>query len=150
MRREWISEGKPRDKFAASGEEGSTAPQNASMTGASPSTVAAKIPSTPPPNTENDELYAATPRLQSKKKTVPSEDIITSESLFVSEDESDDQPPEDDLDTLLAEDAEKEKNVHATDETHSGEQAVREHTPLSQGHNFDDEMEVLAGMDDMW
>ena len=55
------------------------------------------------------------------------------------------QPPDDDLDALLAEDEMKQ----------SASTAVTARQGQAQGHtgqepNFDDEMEAMAGMDDMW
>ena len=54
------------------------------------------------------------------------------------------QPPDDELDALLAEDEMKEPTSTAV----TAKQEVQGYTGREE--NFDDEMEAMAGMDDMW
>ena len=68
------------------------------------------------------------------------------ESLFVSDDDQDSElrePPEDDLDALLAEDDARQCATTPT----SG---VNKDNGFTKPDNFDDEEEAMAGMDDMW
>ena len=70
-------------------------------------------------------------------------DAVGDESLFISDDEGEDQPAEDDLDALLAEDAHDVTKNADREATASLKEFV-------VADDFNDEMEVMAGMEDMW
>lgn len=152
MRKEWINEGRPRDPAEnwGTGEAKSNGqhPGPASGLGKSPETRPNEGSSTPAATNaidfDNGEIYDATPK--KVRETSTNHNQESDESLFLSEDEQvNAQPPDDDLDALLAEDEVKE----------SASTALTAKQGQAQGHtgqeaNFDDEMEAMAGMDDMW
>ena len=148
MRKEWINEGKLKETI----EDISTSTIKISKeTSATPkadelstSKDLATRPRTPTAHdTNDDDLYLATPKRPSNTSRQPS---APGDSLFISDDESGDHPPDDDLDLLLAEDGMKDANMKpAADDDFNDEykSVVREDT-------FDDEMEAMAGTDDIW
>ena len=152
MRKEWINEGRPRDPAEnwGTGEAKSNGqhPGPASGLGKSPETRPNEGSSTPAATNaidfDNVEIYDATPK--KVRETSTNHNQESDESLFLSEDEQvNAQPPDDDLDALLAEDEVKE----------TASTALTAKQGQAQGHtgqeaNFDDEMEAMAGMDDMW
>ncbi|KAL8694215.1 MAG: hypothetical protein Q9218_001102 [Villophora microphyllina] len=148
MRREWINEGKPRDKYLdppgeAEGlqrtDEGSremetdgNQPKISTNMGIEVSSAAS--------DSNGRDLYSASPRQKRDKGTqqLPSD---TAETLFLP---TDDHPPEDDLDALLAED-DFIINKYTLTSNAQPEEKTKE---PSKGDNFDDEMEAIAETDD--
>ncbi|KAL8862343.1 MAG: hypothetical protein Q9178_001352 [Gyalolechia marmorata] len=145
MRREWIHEGKPREKYndmdAPKGAEGVFRPDSKPKNHV---TVVDndRIDKTPGTkqmsNLHNEDLSGGFPDLD---KTVND----GSETLFLSNDAFDNQTPEDDLDALLAE---------STDDN-EGRQLVLSNTPRrhedfpqDREDNFDDDLEALAEIGD--
>ena len=153
MRKEWINEGRPQDPVENSGKVEAKSngqhPGPASGLGKSPETRPNERRRTPTATNAVDaddvEIYDATPK-QVRETLTTTRNEKSDGSLFLSEDEEvNPQPPDDDLDALLAEDEMKE----------SASTAVTARQAQAQGHigqepNFDDEMEAMAGMDDMW
>ncbi|KAI9843002.1 MAG: chromosome segregation in meiosis- protein [Pleopsidium flavum] len=168
MRREWINEWKPESSCV----EGTDADQNIS-TGNIPSQgvasngdrrgrraefpTSADRPTTPrtqqrsrtPPRgilEADDDLYSATPGAVRQTNPLPQQRDLMDHSLFVTEDETGAQPEEDELDMLLAEDAAQDDHRQTGRAQDHESRAVE--SPVA--NDFDDEMEVMAGMDDMW
>lgn len=148
MRREWINEGKPqytsedglkkKEELVAQ-EPKSSKPQESLSDNQQRST-------TPFANdVDDDDLYSATPRDQTQRTDLDSKNSLM-ESLFLSENEAASQPSEDDLDALLAEDKQNLISGGLDNGYH----------PAPQGRDrrleadFEDEMEAMADMDDMW
>lgn len=148
MRREWINEGKPqytsedglkKKEEMVTQEPKSPKPQESLSDNQQRST-------TPFTNDVDDhDLYSATPRNPTYRTDLVSKNSLK-ESLFLSENEAANQPSEDDLDALLAED---NQNLISGDLDNGSH-------PSPQGRNrrlevdFEDEMEAMADMDDMW
>lgn len=148
MRKEWINEGKPKETI-----------ENVSISATKDSTEVSKTfrpdealglshpperPQTPAADSQNDDdLYSATPR---RPSIVHQQDPAPNDSLFISEDESGDQPPDDDLDILLAEDSMHDADVRPG----AKKLPILNDDGGKRKDNFDDEMEAMAGMDDMW
>lgn len=152
MRKEWINEGKPRDP-AEDWETGGQKPNGqhpspASVLGKSPITRPSERPRTPAAtnavDADYDDIYDATPK-KPRETLTANRNQNSEENHFLSEEEEvNHQPPDDELDALLGEDEIKEfasTAVAAKQEAqgHNGREA-----------NFDDEMEAMAGMDNMW
>ena len=168
MRREWIDEGKPRSsstqdtgdtqtistrkipspkaqddadrtgreaRAARSSDEGAAQPQQS--------------PRTPPASNleidDDDDLYNATPG--AVRMTVPpqKESNSSNDSLFITDDTGA-QPEEDELDRLLAEDA--ANGDHHVYDNAGGVPGRTSHVIVEE--DFQDDMEAMAGMDDMW
>jgi len=168
MRREWIDEGKPKSSFdkeldqsrsiSASTGKGSDLPIEANRAKerlGPASTPDADIaqpqqrPQTPPgpPLDADDDLYTATPGAVRVTMAPSKETKSSKDSLFVREDTTGPRSEEeDDLDKLLAEDAANGEQYH-TDS--AGGNAGRT-SALPAADDFQDEMEAMAGMDDMW
>ena len=153
MRKEWINEGKPRDSLEdfRSGGKKSVTQQTSSKPrqDQSPAAKPTKRPRTTPNGNAIDidnDLYGATPEPAREDPSTKRKET-SKEKLFMSDDEEAcDQPPEDDLDALLADDDMKEATSTAVP-------AVKAQESLGRDDNFDDEMEAMAGMggtDDMW
>ena len=153
MRKEWINGGKPRDTLESfgSGGEKSVTQQTSSKPRQDQSTAAKPTErSRTPPNGNtidvDDDLYEATPEPAREDPSTKGKET-SKESLFMSDDEeAGDQPPEDDLDALFAEDDMKEA-------TSAAAPAAKVQESPGRDDNFDDEMEAMAGMggmDDMW
>ncbi|KAA6412821.1 MAG: replication fork protection component swi3 [Lasallia pustulata] len=149
MRREWIDEGKPKDRYA-DGPTVNGQVTNQQEPELQPRPSESKVDSSGPPNIDGtlrsgftstcgpeEPDSVSSQSLQGPKKGI---DAVGDESLFISNDEGEDQPADDDLDALLAEDVTKN--------------AVREATAavkaVAAAGDFNDEMEVMAGMEDMW
>lgn len=150
MRREWINEAKSKDYLAKDSNSKSKpqAPVVDELGSDAQHNIASLVRAhTPIVNKEDEDkdLYSATPRKTlDKKKTEP--DVDVDESLFVSDDENDKTQSEDELDALLAE-------VDARDKTTSSDTPVQQDPQTKSKEtepSFDDEMEAMAGMDDMW
>ena len=156
MRKEWINEGKPRETLQTLGSGGGRS--GTQHTGQTMSKPKIDWPSAAEPSERHqthsavsaidadDDIYKATPKpapwdLPNKRKET------SKVSLFVSdEDGAGHEPPEDDLDALLAEDELKEATTTAA------LAAKAQKSPVVRD-NFDDEMEAMGGMggmDDMW
>ena len=130
MRKEWINEGKVRTRLGDRNEESHSPPRPAS-TGVQGSTA-------PPTDGKANETREA-----SRK------DANGEESLFVSDNGAEDQdvqPPEDELDALLAEDA--GRNIF--DDEMVKQTAPPEKPPAETGDEFADEMEAMEGLDYEW
>ena len=152
MRREWIDEGKPKDRYAdGSTVSGQVTNQQEPELQRRPSD--SNVDSSERPNIDGtlrsgftstsgheDPDSVNSQSLQGRTKGIAA---VGDESLFISDDEGENQPAEDDLDALLAEaahDVTKNADQEAT-------AAVKE---VAVAGNFNDEMEVMAGMEDMW
>lgn len=153
MRREWINEGKPHNVQDAEPDQDALSPsadltaKEANMEGAALSHTTER-PRTPPRREDEDaDLYDATPQavLEERRRK---RDAAANESLFLSDDEdvAGGPPSEDELDVLLAEDPLKDLGPSAMN--------IQQRRPDDKRQmvedNFDDEMEAMAGMDDMW
>ncbi|KAI4283004.1 MAG: hypothetical protein L6R38_002488 [Xanthoria sp. 2 TBL-2021] len=140
MRREWIHEGKPREKYnetdATKEAEGTVQPESdpkhRDATGDNTNiieTIGRQHMSDP----SNEDLFRGVPHGNAKSA------IDETETLFLPNDPTDDQPPEDDLDALLAE----------TADDNEGRSFIIPSPPRRQephaGDDFDDE-EALAAM----
>ena len=153
MRREWINEGKPHNARRAEPEVDAQALANepATMdTGLEETSLPdpAGKPQTPPPMVDDDQdLYDATPQAVLEQRR-QKRDAAAGDSLFISDDEGDagGPPLEDELDALLAEDTLKDLGPSAVNAQQSRSD-IKHHEVED---NFDDEMEAMAGMDDMW
>lgn len=150
MRKEWISEGKPRETLEDHGSvrKGPDAQQTSSNfqkdqpaaqpTGRSRTPLAGNAV-----NADQEDLYGATPEPAKKDPSTKAKEN-SKESLFMSDDEeAGGEPPDDDLDALLAEDDMKEATSTTTPAPVAQESPIRD-------NNFDDEMEAMAGMEGMW
>ena len=152
MRKEWINEGKPRDP----GDDWRTSGQKPNAQHSSPASGLDKshiirlsegpnIPAaTNAVDADDDEIYDATPKKGWETLTA-NRNQNSEENLFLSEEEEVNyQPPDDELDALLAEDEMKESASTAV----TAKQEVQGYT--GREAKFDDEMEAMAEMDDMW
>lgn len=162
-RMEWINEGRPKSSVdedilfddpalptEESGQREKTAPRIAPIF----EKVATQRPKTPSADADADaemaDLYDATPRAARQPAQTENHSSIFGGdngggSLFgPAKGAVDDGPPEDDLDALLAE----EEMIQA--ESSKSQAAPTVSKPPLQENNFDDEMEALAEMDDMW
>lgn len=142
MRREWINEGKPRESLESLGnalqKPASKRPFPEPTEDRPRAAVPAKRLETPAV-IDDDGLYfyEATPK-EGEEEVISERTNPTTQSLFVSDDEDmDDIPPADDLDVILAEDEGKPRPLENPGSPRREE-------------NFDDEMEAMASVDDMW
>lgn len=155
MRYEWINEGKPKDRFADSPADSrqfgkpqqselqrrlSDSDRNSTERPDIDKALASSFTST----FQHEEQDPVNLRSLQGNTKVNKHDAKGEDSLFISDDQGGDQPPEDDLDTLLAEDELKD----FTKGTDRGETAAVKQALVTD--DFDDEMEVMAGMEDMW
>lgn len=148
MRREWINEGKPQDKseevlrrteeLLTQGQK-SRKPQEFLSNNQHRSTTPFES------NADDDDLYSATPRNPSHGTDLESKDSFK-ETLFFSENKAASQPSEDGLDALLAED---NQNLISRDPG-NGLHLAPEGRNQRLEADFEDEMEAMAEMDDMW
>ncbi|KAI9700714.1 MAG: chromosome segregation in meiosis- protein [Candelina mexicana] len=158
MRRQWIDEGKPRTSATddagihAMGTSSLVCPRTGSPRSTEPSATAASAnvskPRTPTRSVaEEQDIYDVTPGIV--RAAAPAA-TGKCDNMFLSDDEGPDKPDDDDLDALLAEDA------RTTDQNgkHDGIFSITKHaTPKHPGleeDNFEDEMEAMADMDDLW
>ncbi|MCJ1468696.1 chromosome segregation in meiosis- protein [Pseudocyphellaria aurata] len=148
MRREWINEGKPRDqseKVLRQPRELATQKQNSLEPQESVSNNLERS-KTPLANDFDDEdLYTATPRKSNHKTDLAPKESVT-ESLFLSENEAASQPSEDDLDALIAEDEQNQMSLGSENRSHPAPEGRTQ--KLDAG--YEDEMEAMADIDDMW
>ena len=150
MRKEWINEGKPRETLEDYGSlrKGPDAQQtNSNLQKDQPAAQPTGRSRTPlagnAVNANQEDLYGATPEPARKDPSTKARENLK-ESLFMSDDEeAGGETPDDDLDALLAEDEMREATSTAAPATVAQESPVRD-------DNFDDEMEAMAGMEDMW
>lgn len=151
MRREWIDEGKPRrttiEEDAIPDDEPRKDMQDHELPNdKSSGSVHGARPRTPPPARDaDDDLYGATPQAVQEQRRRERE-AEAGKSLFLSDDEGDDGPEGDELDALLAEDDFQQ------DGGMSNSTVLRapSHAHAGPEEDFNDEMEAMAGMDDMW
>jgi len=147
MRREWINEGKPSEKF---GDDASFSAMGSDQSQQTTEEITATgLPNHPAreeqtrlDNNEDEGLYSATPLSMAEGVKKSPNDTKASDSLFISDDDGE-QPPEDDLDALLAED----EALRTGKSISSGEGPSAE---IGLEDNYEDELEVLADMDGMW
>ena len=152
MRKEWIKEGKPRQR---GGEEDTGLEENAGV-GEQDSGNGGDLPpvsanpeetrkTTPPAQNVDDDLYSATPQaVQDQRRR--DRDADAGKTLFISDDEGvGGGPSGDELDALLAED-----DFHEQAGTVPAILPNRSHDTTKREDAFDDEMEAMAGMDDLW
>jgi replication fork protection complex subunit Csm3/Swi3 len=154
MRIDWINEGKPKEPVQEDSlfDEPMLPPREVSDRNNAPPRVApifeksrTERPKTPDINGDSDEdLYDATPRIprtQGHEPTIPAAEG----SLFGPRKTAVPEEPDDDLDALLAEqDMEEmsaEKRAGATSQDHS---------MAAPEPDFDDEMEAMAEMGEMY
>ncbi|KAL8656011.1 MAG: hypothetical protein Q9226_002815 [Calogaya cf. arnoldii] len=129
MRREWIHEGKPREKFnemdVTEEAEGSIQPESE--------------PKHHDNTGDNADVVESSDRRQISEGSDPNLNDISAndepETLFLPDDSTDGQPPDDDLDALLAETADDNK----------GQSFIIASPRQKHDHDFDDE-EALAAM----
>ncbi|MCJ1261352.1 chromosome segregation in meiosis- protein [Lobaria immixta] len=146
MRREWINEGKSRDKSEEGlrqTEEQATQEQNSPKPQESLSNKQQRSTTPLANQIDDDDLYSATPRNPNQRTDLALKDGFK-ESLFLSENEAASQPSEDGLDTLLAED-----NLISRDPDNGSHQALEGRNQRLEA-DFEDEMEAMADMDDPW
>lgn len=148
MRREWINEGKPQDKSEeilrqteelVTQEQKSRKPQEILSNNQQRSTTPFAS------NADDDDLYSATPRNPSHRTDLVLKDSFK-ESLFFSENEAASQPSEDGLDALLAEDNQNPISRNPGNGSHLAPGGSNQRLEA----DFEDEMEAMADMDDMW
>jgi len=158
MRMEWINEGKPRASTqddsifdepnlpARSDEREKTASRVAPIF----EKTATERPKTPvvDEDAEMDDLYDATPRAPRQKSIEGGTQALlpgASASIFgpAKNVATVDEPPEDDLDALLA-----EEEMLQAEAAKSKPNSTADKPAVDA--SFDDEMEAMAEMDDMW
>ena len=146
MRKEWINEGKPteRSRSADRSPDGQqkrrphSQPSSGEPTAAKPATTAES------PAFAEDAIQESPAATKSNGTQGSSRnDGRPVENLFISDDEDEgNQPPEDDLDALLAE--EQRTPMTSSSRMPPGTDTWR------REDNFDDDMEAMADMDDLW
>jgi replication fork protection complex subunit Csm3/Swi3 len=161
MRMEWINEGRPRSSVhedsifdepslppREDGGREKTAPRIAPIF----EKTASERPKTPvqDADAEMDDIYDATPRQPRQTQgATDSQDSLFGErpSIFgpAKAAPADDGPPEDDLDALLA-----EEEMMRAESAKAQPVPTASKAPAPADDNFDDEMEAMAEMDDMW
>jgi len=152
MRREWIDEGKPRrtaveeadvvlDEDPSMDKQDHGGPNDVTS-----GTVNDERPRTPSPAQDaDDDLYSATPQaVQDQRRREREADA--GKSLFISDDEGDGEPDGDELDALLAEDGFQQDGGLSS----SIAPKAPTHADGRRDGDFDDDLEAMAGMDDMW
>ncbi len=154
MRRQWIGEGKPtRSAMEGTetqdmGTDGDVRPRNGSLPSSeqpNPERARPRTPTTPVGEEQN--IYDVTPGVVRAAAPAATE---SRDNLFLSDDECPDQPEDDELDALLLEDAiANDGSVNRDGSSNiAGHTASKLQAP--EEDNFDDEMEVMADMDDLW
>ncbi|TAQ86626.1 hypothetical protein B7494_g5048 [Chlorociboria aeruginascens] len=155
-RMEWINEGKPKSADEDLYSEPTLPPRENEDTAEKVPRIASifdrsmtQRPKTPEVNDQDlEDLYDATPRPAHRKPAEkPAEDsqrgsIFGGGSTFGEAITTDDGPPEDDLDILLAEEEVLQTVTQPTQPSAASKP--------TQEDNFDDDMEAMAEMDDMW
>lgn len=149
MRREWINQGKPR----LNAEESETEAPVAEDVRDGPAHQLQEIgerdgrPRTPALQDPDTDLYSATPREAREQSRTQQKKGAAGESLFLSDDEAGAQPSGDELDALLAE---NDLNTNAARPPTSTLDSHQRKDDPRREDDFDDEMEAMAGMEDMW
>ena len=148
MRKEWINEGKPNQTIqdaSTNTASNSTEESRASKSDEAPRSInQPQRPQTPAAEVSNDDdLYSATPK---RLSNVHRKGSAPDDSLYVSDDEPGDHPPDDDLDLLLAEDSRQDPTTMTTTKDYNDDKSISN----SREDSFDDEMEALADMGDIW
>ena len=115
----------------------------------SPSSVPVRIQKDPqnPLTTVDSGQFSGPLDPKERTRNVSNELIAHQESLFLSDD-NDSQPSEDDLDALLAEDMQKEAGAKLVNAKVNHQGLPQSVSQVEQ--NFDDDLEAMAGLDDMW
>ncbi len=152
MRREWINEGKPgRGTIEEADEAGDEDPGMDKQDHRGRDNVTSAPgnddrPRTPPPAQDaDDDLYSATPQAVQEQRRRERE-AEAGKSLFLSDDDGNGEPDGDELDALLAEDSFQQDVGKST----STVPRASSNADGRRGDDFGDEMEAMAGMDDMW
>ena len=154
MRREWIDEGKPRNIFDNNTSKDTTGPKAPQLETKSDSL--SLNPDRATQDADNSagldlgDLYSGTPEPPGRNGNVSNDNHGQNDALFLSDDDHDPQLQDDDmddLDALLAEDSLRES--HSSTTAKEQKQSTSNKAPIKDD-NFDDEMEAMAGMDDMW
>ncbi len=136
MRQEWINEGKPR-QWSPEVEDRPTRDDHTT-----PTRTVTAIQSVPALG-ENDDAAMEALRLERSKRADPGGD----HGLFMTDDEAEDEvvePPEDELDALLAED------VTVQSDAPEVRTALASQAAMPEKDEFADDEEAMAGFDDMW
>lgn len=151
MRREWIEEGKPRSTVEDDVDDAVPAAEasdhgreqtrdDSDVQVVEAGTAVVPRPRTPSPNAVDfDDLYDATPRTQRVTAAATNQGASADARDL-------EQPEEDELDALLAEDAAAE----AVGSKPARPIPVGQPTQKSARDEFEDEMEAMAEMDGMW
>ena len=150
MRREWISEGKPRE--AHNDKDASWAVSQTAKATEESRERASDAGEQEPANTnvrlspdpDDEDLYAASP-LRRQERSDRQASIALESSLFLPEDTTDNRHPEDDLDDLDALLAEDDANDRRPAVTPTDKNVQTLEKPRTED-DFDDEMEVMANM----
>lgn len=140
MRQEWINEGKPRQRSPEVENQRERDENNVF-----PTENAADLPMIPTSDGMDHDKADVPQSVRSKKPTREGND-----TLFMTDDEAEDetmQPPEDELDALMAEveGATKYGSVQPLQKATTPHTAMRE-----KDDDFADEEEAMAGFADMW
>ena len=152
MRREWIKGGNPineRDKQSATNNADTGNGREDNISESSRPDPAADHQKTERTSMIDDaDLYEATPEAENHVQDGYNGDVLQRESLFLSDDENGVHSSKDDLDTLLDEDVQEEASqslIHVKPAVQTS--LIRTAEPVDL---YEDEMEAMAGMDDMW
>lgn len=153
MRREWIGEGKPRERFGDTGaaqnglqkiEAGGELETRSKVTDDSNTIEGSGLRRSSTPN--DDDLYVASPPRQQRLMAQLSPMASTSADINL-ETIEENGVPEDDLDALLADTTTTTQERFSTDAASRNQHKAK---TLNEEHDFDAEMEVMAEMDDLW
>lgn len=148
MRREWINEGKPSESLRTSEIDLQKSANEIPMTELSKDIPSIRVSSERPktPSTigdiEDDDLYAATTKQADKESLLKRLDSGSHNPSTSIDEAVGDLPLEDDLGALMAE-------VANPTSKRTGSPTSYTHNPREE-QNFDDEMEAMRDMDDMW
>lgn len=153
MRREWINEGRPRERYGNTdvphdGPQVTKVSQEAGNTSTATSANHirgdSKLRGSSAPT--DDDLYEASPPRQQPTAN-PNSSIESTSVGQASHSGTNNDIPKDDLDALLAEaSTDNTRDVPASSASSSRPNAMLS----SKKDDFDAEMEVMADMDDMW
>ncbi|KAL8735713.1 MAG: hypothetical protein Q9181_002716 [Wetmoreana brouardii] len=152
MRREWINEGKSREKYDDRAIPQQTQEAPAAGKELREQQSAANNHQTPTvsdihhsPAFSDEDLYSASPR-QPQERMREETFRDSTDTLFLPDDDADDHPAEDDLDALLAEaDVDNEKESNTTPKKLS----KQKYRSPGRRDSFDDEMKAMAEMEDI-
>ena len=153
MRREWINEGKPTEQQESdqdgrkypSKENGAEMPTNTPST----TTDGLGIPSLAPAQSNGNEDGFVNFASLGDDRPEPVEGVFVNDDLFIS-DIGDDEPPEDDLDALLAEDSRQKGRGESVKRSRDNGRSTLESSQTDRRESFDDEMDAMLGLNDMW